>query len=181
MTCPGCRGETATLTLQRTIGGPLTLDLCHHCDGIWFDAGEQFRLMPDSTLTLIKAMQANHQERRAEAGTRLLCPRCNEPLAETYDLCRDTRFRFYRCANHHGVFFRFVDFLRSQGLLHGLSDAEIDALKSSAQTLQCPNCGGPIAAHAQTCPHCGSPVTWLDEDYLARALRQLAEDAKTAR
>jgi len=45
------------MPLERTIGGPLTLDLCRHCDGIWFDAGEQFRLMPDSTLRLIKEVQ----------------------------------------------------------------------------------------------------------------------------
>ena len=177
VTCPCCRGETAPITLERTIGGPLTLDLCHHCDGIWFDAGEQFRLMPDSTLRLIKEVQVNRAERRTDAGTRLLCPRCHEALAETYDWCRDTRYRFYRCANHDGVFFRFADFLRSQGLLHGLSDAEIEALKSRAHTLQCRNSGGPIAVEAQTCPHCGAPVSWLDEDYLARALRQLADDA----
>ena len=70
MTCPCCRGETAAMTLERTIGGPLTLDLCRHCDGIWFDAGEQFRLMPDSTLRLIKEVQAHRQERRSDAGTR---------------------------------------------------------------------------------------------------------------
>ena len=169
------------MTLERTIGGPLTLDLCHYCDGIWFDAGEQFRLMPDSTLRLIKEVQAHRQEHRPDAGTRFLCPRCQEPLAETYDLCRDTRFRFYRCANHHGVFFRFVDFLRSQGLLQGLSEAEVEALKSRAQTLQCRNCGAPVAVDARTCPHCGTPVSWLDQDYLARALRQLEDDAKPAR
>ena len=181
MTCPCCRGDTAAITLQRTIGGPLTLDLCRHCDGIWFDAGEQFRLMPESTLKLIKDVQANRAEPRPEAGTRLDCPRCHEPLAETYDLCRETRYRFYRCVNRHGVFFRFVDFLRSQGLLHGLSEAELEAIKSRAQTLQCRNCGAPIDIEAQTCPHCGTPVSWLDQDYLARALRQLGEDAKTAR
>ena len=132
-------------------------------------------------LELVKEVQAHRQERRPDAGTRFLCPRCQEPLAETYDLCRDTRFRFYRCANHHGVFFRFVDFLRSQGLLQGLSDAEVEALKARAQTLQCRNCGAPVAVDAQTCPHCGTPVAWVDQDYLARALRQLADDAKPAR
>src|SRR3954469_24968793 len=81
--CPSCRGETRTITLERTIGGPLTLDLCHHCDGIWFDAGEQFRLMPESTLRLIRTVQADREDRRADAGTRFLCPRCQEPLAGT--------------------------------------------------------------------------------------------------
>ena len=128
--CPACRGAMENITLQRTIGGPLQLEVCRHCDGIWFDAGEQFRLMPDATLRFIHDVQANRQDHRAQLGTRLFCPRCRDDLASTYDLCRETRYQFFRCPNHHGVFFRFFDFMRSQGLLHGLSDAEVDALKS---------------------------------------------------
>jgi len=177
MACPFCRGELDAIALDRTIGGPMTLDVCRHCDGIWFDAGEQFRLMPESTLRLIKDMQANRRERRPQAGTRLACPRCEEPLSPTYDFCRETRFEFFRCANHHGVFFRFVDFLRSQGLVRGLTDEEMAALKGRAHAMQCPNCGAPIALESDSCPHCGTPISMLDTDYLARAIRQLEEDA----
>src|SRR5262249_34007320 len=99
------------ITIERTIGGPRTLDVCRHCDGIWFDAGEQFRLMPEATLALIRDIQTHRQDRRAQVGTRLSCPRCGDELASTYDFCRDTRYQYFRCANHDGVFFRFFDFM----------------------------------------------------------------------
>lgn len=177
-TCPVCRGAMEAITLQRTIGGPLQLEICRHCDGIWFDAGEQFRLMPDATLRLIQDVQANRHDRRAQLGTRLLCPRCRDDLASTYDLCRETRYQFFRCPNHHGVFFRFFDFMRSQGLLQGLTDEEAEALKRRAETMTCPNCGAPLAIPTDACPHCGTPISMLDTDYLTRARRQLEEDAR---
>src|SRR5439155_13310085 len=157
MTCPCCRAEMGAITLERTVGGPVALDVCRHCDGIWFDAGEQFRLMPGSTARLIRDLQANRRDPRTQYGVRMACLRCGETLASTYDLCRDTRYEYFRCANGHGVFFRFFDFMRSQGLLHGLSDAEVDALKSRAETMTCPNCGAPVSLPSDACPHCGTP------------------------
>jgi Zn-finger nucleic acid-binding protein len=177
-TCPFCRGVMEGITLERTIGGPLELEVCRHCDGIWFDAGEQFRLMPDATLYLIRDLQANRRERRTQPGTRLRCPRCADDLAATYDLCHGTQYQFFRCPNHHGVFFRFFDFMRSQGLLDGLSEVEVDALRRRAETVTCPNCGAPVALPADGCPHCGTPISLLDMDYLTRALRQLEEDGR---
>src|ERR671935_2302502 len=104
MNCPFCRSVMDTVALQRTIGGPFEVNVCRHRDGIWFDAGEQFRLMPAATPALLRDMQANRGDRRPQSGTRLPCPRGSAALDTPFDLYGSTQYRYFRCGNHDGVF-----------------------------------------------------------------------------
>src|SRR5262245_65191135 len=84
--CPSCRAPMEALSLEHAEGGLLTLDLCHACDGIWFDAGEQMRLTAQTTLALVTNMRDRHAAAARPGGIRLPCPRCGLYLGPTYDL-----------------------------------------------------------------------------------------------
>ena len=181
MTCPGCREQMETVPLAGTYRGPMTIDVCTACRGFWFDAGEQFRLMPAATLTLVRRVQTSRELPRQRMSTRLQCPRCNLNLGLTYDLIRDDKYRYFRCPSQHGVFMPFFEFLRSQNLVRGLTPPEIDALKKQVVSLTCSSCGAPIDLQTQTkCANCGSGLAVVDLDHLGDALRQLDADARAA-
>jgi hypothetical protein len=170
------------LALEHAEGGPLTLDLCHACDGIWFDAGEHLRLTAETTLALVTNMRDRHAAAARPGGARQPCPRCGLWLGPTYDLAGRTQYEYFRCPDRHGVFFRLVEFLRSQGIVRGLTDRELEELKTHAQTINCSNCGAPIALDQMSvCSHCGAPVSIVDVPHFAAALRDLEETAATER
>ena len=167
--------------LEGTYRGPMTIDVCTACRGFWFDAGEQFRLTPAATLLLVRRVEASRDQPRQRVGTRLPCPRCALTLGVTYDIIRDDKYRYFRCPDHHGVFMPFFEFLRSQGLVRGLTPQEVDALKQKLMSITCSSCGAPIDLQTQTkCASCGSGLAIVDLDHLGDALRQLDADARAA-
>ena len=167
--------------LEGTYRGPMTIDVCTACRGFWFDAGEQFRLTPAATLLLVRRVEASRDQPRQRVGTRLPCPRCSLGLGVTYDIIRDDKYRYFRCPDHHGIFMPFFEFLRSQGLVRGLTPQEVDALKRKLMSITCSSCGAPIDLQTQTkCASCGSGLAIVDLDHLGDALRQLDADARAA-
>ena len=130
--------------LEGTYRGPMTIDVCTACRGFWFDAGEQFRLTPAATLLLVRRVEASRDQPRQRVGTRLPCPRCTLTLGVTYDIIHDDKYRYFRCPDHHGLFMPFFEFLRSQGLVRGLTPQEVDALKQKLMSITCSSCGAPI-------------------------------------
>jgi Zn-finger nucleic acid-binding protein len=181
MKCPGCLQQMDALPLEGTYRGPMTIDVCTACRGFWFDAGEQFRLTPATTLALVRRVGTSREVPRQRMRTRLPCPRCNLALSLTYDLVRDDKYRFYRCPSQHGVFMPFFEFLRSQDLVRGLTPQEVDGLKKKLVSITCSSCGAPIDLQTQTrCDSCGSGLAIVDLDHLGDALRQLDADARSA-
>jgi Zn-finger nucleic acid-binding protein len=181
MNCPGCQQQMEAVPLTGTYRGAMTIDVCTACRGFWFDAGEQFRLTPATTLQLVRRVQASRDTPRQRMSTRLPCPRCNLALGLTYDLVRDDKYRYFRCPSQHGVFMPFFEFLRSQDLVRGLTPQEVDALKQKLRSITCSSCGGPIDLQTQTrCESCGSGLAIVDLDHLGDALRQLDADARAA-
>jgi len=167
--------------LEGTYRGPMAIDVCTACRGFWFDAGEQFRLTPAATLLLLRRVEASRDQPRQRVGTRLPCPRCRLALGVTYDIIRDDKYRYFRCPDHHGIFMPFFEFLRSQGLVRGLTPQEVDALKQKLMSITCSSCGAPIDLQTQTkCASCGSGLAIVDLDHLGDALRQLDADARAA-
>ena len=79
--CPACP-ETS---LHHLRAGELEIDLCPHCQGLWFDAEELRRSLPDAEL----ARQIAHYAQTSPAGAPILgsgerdCPRCRVRLRET--------------------------------------------------------------------------------------------------
>jgi Zn-finger nucleic acid-binding protein len=179
MTCPGCQQPMEAVPLEGTYRGPMTVDLCTSCRGFWFDAGEQFRLTPAATLVLVRRVEASRDQPRQRVGSRYACPRCRLPLGVTYDLVRGDKYHYFRCPDRHGIFMPFFEFLRSQGLVRGLTPQEVDALKLKVVSIKCSSCGAPIDLQTQSkCASCGSSLSIVDVDHLGDALRQLDADAR---
>lgn len=179
MICPGCGAGMETVGLEGTHRGPFDVDLCRACRAFWFDAGEQFRLTPPATLTLLKRLAEGSSGVRHPIGIRLPCPKCASVLGRTFDEVGGNQIQFFRCPERHGVFMPVADFLRSQGLVRGLSAHEMDALRRKLTSVTCSSCGGPVPVeHRTACEYCGAAVAVLDTDHLAAALRQLEADAQ---
>ena len=114
--CPVCLGvkmEKASLAAGRGGDGPLTLDHCARCGGMWFELGEVQRLRaerPESLWARIPARDERHraqchacrafidrdQPRCGTCGvkTRLHCPACDTVMLQvrqsdlTLDVCK---------------------------------------------------------------------------------------------
>lgn len=114
--CPVCLGvkmEKASLAAGRGGDGPLTLDHCARCGGMWFELGEVQRLRaerPESLWARIPARDERHraqchacrafidrdQPRCGTCGvkTRLHCPTCDTVMLQvrqsdlTLDVCK---------------------------------------------------------------------------------------------
>jgi hypothetical protein len=171
----------AALSLAAHYGRMLPIDLCHGCNHVWFDSGEDLHLAPGGVLALFEAMGRAASAARTTAGRRKPCPRCGTGLLRTRDRIRDTPYEYYRCTQGHGRLLAFGAFLRARHFVRDLSAAEVSKLRVDARVIKCVNCGAStdIAAEA-VCQYCRAPIAVLDADQLARTLAEL-ETAERAR
>lgn len=175
MQCPGCASvEMAVEQYEGTYGRTVTIDVCHACNGLWFDGRESLLLAPGSVITLFRSMHERHATARAPqvAGSR--CPRCAGPLKETWDLSNGTRFSYLGCPTD-GRFITFFQWLREKGLVRAPSPTELAELTARVKQVNCSQCGAPIElAAGATCTHCRAPVSLLAEERLTETLEALA-------
>ncbi len=175
MDCPGCTHPMQAEKLAATYGGELEIDACHHCNGLWFDGRESLQLAPGATLRLFASMY----ERKASAHQPLIsdkrCPRCHNPLVETFDMQRGTRFTYFRC-EAHGRYTTFFQFLREKNLVRAPTPKQLAELRATVKQVDCSNCGAPILlAQTVTCGHCAAPVSILSEDSINQTLKELQQ------
>ena len=160
-------------------GRTATIDICHRCQSLWFDALESVSLTPGSTLTLFRTIGeqvARPQRSNADVAK---CPRCHGRLRPTHDMQRTTRFQYLRCPNDHGRLITFFDFLREKNFIRPLTPKQIAELRENVGTVNCANCGAPVdLRQGEACAHCGSPLSMLDMQQAGRLVAQLqqAED-----
>ncbi len=180
MNCPNCAAEMKSMTVEAHLTAPVTIDLCPPCQSFWFDKYEDLKLSPTSTLNLVKLIGENSAQ-RPEMKATLKCPRCSAPLLMTHDMQRSTKFSYWRCANEHGRFIGFLDFLREKNFLRPLSQSEINDLRQKIQTVNCSHCGAAIdLTKDSVCSHCGSPLSILDMNQPQQMLNQLKQAAAPA-
>ena len=84
VTCPGCRAPTTPLSLDGQYGRASTIDLCHACNGVWFDGHEDLHLAPGGVIALFESMgQAApggaHGDGRSQGLSALPAPACSAP------------------------------------------------------------------------------------------------------
>ncbi|WP_420633400.1 zf-TFIIB domain-containing protein [Candidatus Palauibacter sp.] len=125
--CPVCLGvkmEKATVGAGTADGsGPLTLDHCPRCGGMWFELGEVQRLRSERPESLWARIPARDERHRAQchtcralvdrdapecgacgARTRLRCPSCDRTMLQvrqsalTLDVCKRCRGVWF---DHH--------------------------------------------------------------------------------
>ena len=174
LTCPGCRIPMQALDLDRRANGTLIVDLCQHCQALWFDPMESPQLSPKATLELFRAINVARAEERTTLPRYMMCPRCETPLAETQDLQHTTRFSYYRCPRGHGRLTPFFQFLREKNFIRPVPMEDLERLKSLVRIIRCSSCGAPIdLAKSTACEFCRAPIAILDPEAASRAMREL--------
>ncbi|MGD9904730.1 MAG: hypothetical protein AB7U83_14800 [Vicinamibacterales bacterium] len=173
MTCPGCRRDTTALTLDGQYGRVLTIDLCHACNGVWFDGHEDLHLAPSGVVALFEEMgRAAGAARQPMA--RKICPRCGVGLLRAHDRLRDTRYEYFRCSQGHGRFMTFAAFLRARHFVRDLSASEVRELGVRVAVIKCVNCGAAVDVRTHSsCSFCQAPIAVIDEGQLSRTLADL--------
>jgi DNA-directed RNA polymerase subunit RPC12/RpoP len=163
----------AALVLERQPQGKVTVDVCGTCGGLWFDASESPQLSRAATRELLAHVAALGTTQRAPASAPA-CPRCGKRLAHTHDVQRTTRFAYWRCANGHGRFTPFAQFLREKDFVRPLGPEEIARLRALIGSIRCSGCGAPVdLGHHAACPYCGGAIEGLDPEAIRRALASL--------
>ena len=178
MTCPGCASPTTALSLDGQYGRVIAIDVCHACNGVWFDLHEDLHLAPSGVIGLFEAMGRAAGEARTPMVARKVCPRCQTGLLRAHDMVRATRYEFFRCGQGHGRFMTFAAFLRARNFVRDLTAIELRTLSTNVAVIKCVNCGASVDVRSQSaCSFCQSPVAVLDEGQLARTLADLGAAA----
>ncbi|MBI5109570.1 MAG: zf-TFIIB domain-containing protein [Rhodocyclales bacterium] len=168
--CPSCRAPMQAHRFRRKLGGEVMLDICLHCQGIWFDVFESLQLAPEGVVELFRLIQEQPDNQRLPLAASLFCPRCTQRLIHSQDRVKSGRFNYLRCGEH-GRFISFGQFMIEKGFVRQVSPAEIKQLKLHVTILRCNSCGAPVDIRTESaCPHCRAPIAVLDADAVEKAL-----------
>jgi len=166
-------------SFERLYGRRLTIDVCHHCQCLWFDDREFLQMTPGATLQLVASVAEDKELTRQPWAAAPRCPRCSRPLAETHDLQRSTRFTYYRCPAGDGRFITYYQFLRAKNFVRPLSEEEVRELLTRIQQINCANCGGPVNIERDAvCGFCRTPLAIIDPDQVRKTIEHLKEAAE---
>jgi hypothetical protein len=174
--CPSCSSPMQRQSFARKPMGSVDLDLCFGCQAIWFDQHESAQLTPGAVLDLFRTIHEHSGAPARPLADRMRCLVCNGALKLTHDIQRTNRISYYRCAESHGRFTTFFQFLREKNFVRSLTIGEIEQLKVHVSQVRCSNCGGPVNVERDAaCSYCRSPISILDADAVSRTLAELSE------
>jgi uncharacterized protein YbaR (Trm112 family) len=182
--CPSCAAAMTRRTFDGKLASSVELELCLDCHAIWFDAYESTRLTPGAIIALFRLIHDERDRAMRPLADRMACPACRKPLQLTHDIERSGPITYYRCADGHGRFTTYIQFLREKSFVRAPTGAELDRLRSLVKQVRCSSCGGPIdLARDAACPYCHAPIAILDPDAVQKALASLEaeERERTAR
>ena len=155
--------------------GHVDLDLCWACHGIWFDQYESAALTPGAVLELFHEIHDHRERPPRPIGDASRCPQCRGRLKLTHDIQRTNRIAYYRCAEGHGRFTTFFQFLREKNFVRSLSVGEIAQLRAKVAQVRCSSCGAPVALERDAqCGYCRAPVSILDADAVGKTIAELS-------
>lgn len=174
--CPNCGRTAELLVLQGHYGRQVVVDVCGPCRLVWFDTLESVNLTGRGWLQLLRRLQRAKATEAPWSGSVLACPQCGNPLQAVHNLTRFGRFAAVECQRGHGHLQSFALLLAERGLVRPLLPPERAALAAARRSLQCLNCGAPVAARDEACSHCRSPLVMIDLPRLAAALRDRPGD-----
>ena len=173
LVCGNCRQPMQRLTLAGHYGRNVDLDLCRHCDLVWFDGSETAQLAGPGLLELIGAMASSHDLPHEMLRADPRCPRCDGALGIVHNQSRWGRSSQLQCLRRHGAYQSFAQFLEEKGLLRSMSRVDRARLLRDRGRIDCVNCGGAIGSGDEHCPYCRSIPSLLDVARLAHALDPL--------
>ena len=170
LACGNCRQTMQRIALAGHYGSTVELDVCRHCDLVWFDGTETAQLNGPALLELIGEMAQSqtlpHELFRDDAR----CPRCDGALELVHNQSRWGRSSQMQCKRRHGAYQSFAQFLQEKGLLRPMSTVDRARLLRDRGRVDCVNCGGAIGRDDALCPWCKSIPSLLDVARLAHAL-----------
>jgi hypothetical protein len=165
-------------SFERMYGRRITIDVCHHCQCLWFDDQEFLQMTPGATLQLVASVAEDKGLTRQPWASAPRCPRCSRALAETHDIQRNTRFTYHRCPEGHGRFITYYQFLRAKNFVRPLSDEDVRELRARIRQINCANCGAPVDIERNAlCAHCRTPLAIIDPDQVRKTMAELQEAA----
>ncbi|HEX2540460.1 MAG TPA: hypothetical protein VHM00_05195 [Caldimonas sp.] len=168
--CGNCRKLMQRLTLPGHYGSRVEIDLCPHCDLVWFDFTETAQITGPSLLELIGVMATSQTLPHEMLHAKTACPRCGGNVKIVYNQSRWGRSTQLQCLRRHGAYQSFAQFLGEKGLLRPMSRVDRARLVRDRGHIDCVNCGARIDAADETCSFCRSVPSLLDVARLARAL-----------
>ncbi len=181
MKCPGCSEAMAGEIYEGNYGTSVEVDVCHRCNGLWFDGKESLILSPGSVIKLFRSMHEQAASARNRLSEKTSCPRCGSGLVLTQERQRTSRFNYQRCARGCGRFITYFQWLRERNIVRDLSPRQLRELRVQIQTIQCSNCGAPVdVGMSSACSYCQAPIAALDPTAVEKALKELQE-AETKR
>jgi ribosomal protein S26 len=98
------------------------------------------------------------------------CPRCNGPVRVVHNQTRWGKSQQLECAQRHGAYQSFAQFLSEKGLLRPMGPADRQRALQRDGALHCVNCGGAVGQADTTCSWCRSVPSVFDVARLAQAL-----------
>ena len=170
LACGNCRQPMQRLALPGHYASRVELDLCPHCDLVWFDLTETAQLTGPALLALIDHMARSHAVRHEVLRRDPRCPRCEGRLGIVHNQSRWGRSSQLQCERRHGAYQSFAQFLGEKGLLRSMSRVDRAKLLRDKGRIDCVNCGANIEAKDERCRFCESVPSLLDIARLARAL-----------
>lgn len=149
-TCPSCASDLHTVA-----AGPVTLDGCDSCGGIWFDAGEPQRIAEQGAMRMAAIDRSFKPSRAPSVGVPKQCPACAQPLQRSP--IPGSGVEADRCARcgglwlEHGALTRIAQHLRREAVASPLTEPAV--------TGPCPFCGAAVSPGARYCSLCISSLT----------------------
>ncbi len=121
MECPKCNSNVKELKIG-TLYGPVLIDQCENCKGLWFDHGEAERLKGD---WMSDYMDSGDPKvgKKYDAVRNVNCPRCGKPMKTIKD--PKQKHLEYEVCEDHGMFMdagEFTDY-KHETLLDIFRDA----------------------------------------------------------
>lgn len=178
LTCPCCGAPMQEHRFPRKLRGEVVLDLCFSCQCLWFDEFESLQLAPAGVLELFQLIHRHQDEPRHPWPGTLRCPRCQDQIIASMDICKSGRFPYHRCLQKHGHLIAFAAFMIEKGFIRQLNPAEIRELAQKVQTIRCSGCGAPVdIGHESVCSQCRAPIAILDPHAIDKALAGFSQAA----
>jgi hypothetical protein len=177
--CPNCAEPTQVSAFARRPLGLVELEICFGCQAIWFDQYESSQLTPGGVLELFGAIHEHRSSQLRPLAELLRCPACHKRLELTQDIQRSNRITYYRCADGHGRFTTFFQFLREKNFVRSLTVAEVNQLKAHVAQVRCSSCGAPVNLERDAqCGYCRAPISILDAEAVKQTIAELSEEER---
>jgi len=175
MNCAGCGEAMVEESFEGHYGKPpVVLDLCHACNGIWFDHRENLQLSPGGVVLLCQKMHQHRSGARNPISDVMRCPRCPEKLKSVWDMQGGTRFNYFECPAKHGRFITFFQFLREKNIVRALDPKQLNQLKQQVKFITCSNCGAPVNLEkGSACEHCKAALSAIDPKQMDATFERL--------